>query len=77
MAKVIKYQIYDEKLGAVVADVERTYSESTLELAKKEAYNGDYVIEDNGQPEPEPTDRERLEALEMAMLEMLGVTSND
>ena len=29
------------------------YSEANEEIAKKEAYNGEYTIEDDGQPEPE------------------------
>ena len=29
--------------------------EANEETAKKEAYNGEYTIEDDGQPEPEPT----------------------
>ena len=45
------------------------YSASNEEIAKKEAYNGEYTIEDDGQPEPtaEPTTDEILNAL-------LGVT---
>ena len=53
------------------------YSEENLLIAKREAYNGEYTIEDDGQPEPEvkPTDAERIAELEQA-LEMLlsGVT---
>jgi hypothetical protein len=30
------------------------YSEANEEIAKREAYNGEYTIEDDGQPEPEP-----------------------
>ncbi len=30
-----------------------TYTEANLELAKEEAYNGEYTIEDDGKPEPE------------------------
>lgn len=29
------------------------YSEANLELAKEEACNGEYTIEDDGQPEPD------------------------
>lgn len=45
------------------------YSDEALEIAKQEAYNGEYTIEDDGQPEPvaEPTTDEILNA-------MLGVT---
>lgn len=30
------------------------WSEATEEIAKREAYNGEFTIEDDGQPEPEP-----------------------
>jgi hypothetical protein len=49
-------------------------TEANEEIAKTEAYNGEYTIEDDGQPETyQPTESERLEALEAAMLEMMGV----
>lgn len=54
--------------------VELEYSESNLEIAKKEAYNGEYTIEDDGKEAAPPTTEERLAALESAMLEMLGVS---
>ena len=40
------------------------WNESTEELAKREAYSGEYTIEDDGQPEPsvEPTQLDRVEA---------------
>lgn len=39
------------------------------EIAKREAYNGEYTIEDDGQPEQisTPTTEERVEALEAAV----------
>lgn len=37
----------------VLYDVERSYNEFNMEIARKEAYNGEYTIEDNGKPEPE------------------------
>ena len=30
-------------------------TEANEEIAKREAYNGEYTIEDDGEPEPEPT----------------------
>ena len=52
-----------------------SYCDYNEEIAKREAYNGEYTVEDDGQPEPVavPTAAERLEALEAAMLEMMGV----
>lgn len=43
-----------------------TYSEANEEIAKKEAYNGEYTIEDDGQEEPEatPTLEDRVGTLE-------------
>lgn len=61
----------------ILSDVEMGWNEVNEEIAKREAYNGEYTIEDDGQPEPVvlPTAEERLEALEAAMLEMLGVSA--
>lgn len=53
------------------------YSEENEEKAKREAYNGEYTIEDDGQEEPaaEPTQAERIAELEEALeLLLSGVT---
>lgn len=51
------------------------YSEANEELAKQEAHNGVYTIEDDGQPENQPTDAERIAELEEALALLLsGVT---
>ena len=41
-----------------------SYSEENKKKAKSRAYNGEYTIEDDGQPEPvaEPTQLDRIEA---------------
>jgi hypothetical protein len=31
------------------------YTEANEAIAQKEAYNGEYTVEDDGQPNPEPT----------------------
>lgn len=50
------------------------YDESVLNAIQRDAYNGEYEIFDDGQSETyQPTDSERLAALEAAMLEMMGV----
>lgn len=51
-------------------------TETNEEIAKSEAYNGEYTIEGDGQVETtyQPTESERLDALESAMLEMMGVS---
>ena len=66
------------------SDIRRTfipkdfpYSDETLEAAKREAYNGEYEVYDDGLPEPEvlPTDTERIAQLEEALNMLLsGVT---
>lgn len=44
------------------------WNEANEEIAKAEAYNGEYTIEDDGQPEPiTTTTEERVEALEAAV----------
>lgn len=73
--KVLGKTTTEDVEAKVLCGVERPYSEANEEIAKREAYNGEYTIEDDGQSEPivPPTDKERLEALEAAMLEVLGV----
>lgn len=76
--KVIKYSFYTRvdcgtteqpQWEEILTPVTMSWSEANEEIAKKEAYNGEYTIEDDGQPEPEvqPTADEILDA-------MLGVT---
>lgn len=68
--KIIRYKIADEiNIGtedkpSVVKDIHEVsvpWSETYEEIAKKEAYNGEITVEDDGQPEPEPSREERLE----------------
>lgn len=61
----------------IFLDKSLPYSEISEEIAKKEAYNGEYTIEDDGQPEPEvqQTPEERIAELEEALDMLLnGVT---
>lgn len=83
--KIIKYNFLSCEVNCgtqeepiieqVLLETTMRYSEANEEIAKREAYNGEYEIYDDGQPEPvaEPTLEERTAALELAMLEMLGV----
>ena len=75
--KVLGKTTTEDVEAKVLCGVERPYSEANEEIAESEAYNGEYEIYDDGQPEiePQPTDKERLEALEVAMLEILGVAT--
>ena len=51
------------------------WNETNEAIAAKEAYNGEYTIEDDGEPEPGPTDAERIAELEEALeLLLSGVT---
>ena len=52
MAKVIKYNICTDENGEILIPVELGWNEVNEEIAKSEAYNGEYTIEDDGQPEP-------------------------
>ena len=58
-------------------DKDFLFSEEILEAVKAEAYNGEYEIYDDGQPEPElkQTPEERITELEEALALLLsGVT---
>lgn len=45
------------------------WSEANEEIAKKEAHNGEYIIEDDGRPEPE-----KQETTDDVLNALLGVT---
>lgn len=62
--KKIKYQFCfkvnhgtekDPNIGEEFLDKSLPYSDEALEIAKKEAYNGEYTIVDEEQPEPDTT----------------------
>lgn len=73
--KKIKYNLFQSLTSdgaAITVPVEVAYTDNALEVAKIEAYNGEYTIEDDGIEERyEPTTEERLEVLESAILEMI------
>ena len=69
--KIIKYQLCTEinrgteeqpNIEQVFSEVSLGWSEANEEIAKSEAYNGEYTIEDDGKPEPAPTQLDRIEA---------------
>lgn len=71
--KIIKYNLCTRvNLGTdeepifeeILSPVEMGWNEANEELAKKEAYNGEYTIEDDGKPEPipEPTQLDEIQA---------------
>jgi hypothetical protein len=65
------------EIKQIFIDKSMTWSEANEEIVKAEAYNGEYEIYDDGQPEPiaEPTPEERIAELEEALALLLsGVT---
>ena len=69
--KIIKYQLCTEinrgteeqpNIEQVFSGVSLGWSEANEKIAKAEAYNGEYTIEDDGEPEPAPTQLDRIEA---------------
>lgn len=69
--KVIKYELCTEVNHGTEDEpnIEQTFSAVTLgwsadneTIAAAEAYNGEYEIIDDGEPEPAPTQLDRIEA---------------
>lgn len=69
--KVIKYQLCTEanhdtedepKIEQVFSAVTLGWSEANEKIAKAEAHNGEYTSENDGEPEPAPTQIDRIEA---------------
>ena len=61
--KILKYNLCtkvnhgteeEPKIEEILSPVTMGWNEVNEEIAKKEAYNGEYTIEDDGMPEPEP-----------------------
>ena len=79
--KYISYQIMTEvnygtddepNIKQAFTPTKILYSEGNIQLASKEAYNGKYEIIDDGEPEPEPSREEKLEARVKALTETNG-----
>lgn len=84
--KILKYKFLscevnhgteeEPKIEQVILEKSMVWNEANEEIAKKEAYNGEYSIEDNGQPEPESSNSNteallaRVAALESSMLHL-------
>mgnify|MGYP001657835549 CR=1 FL=1 len=69
--KVLRYQIIvsgkpadqnEHSSDPVISEKTIPHSIENEEIAKAEAYNGEYTIEDDGKPEPAPTQLDRIEA---------------
>jgi hypothetical protein len=72
--KILKYNLCtiinhgteeEPKIEEILSPVTMGWNEANEEIAKAEAYKGEYTIEDDGQPEPvaEPTTDEILNAM--------------
>lgn len=72
--KILKYKLCtlinngtedEPNIEEILTPVEMGWNEINEETAKREAYNGEYTIEDDGRPEPvaEPTADEILNAM--------------
>ena len=72
--KVLKYRLMTEvndgteeqpDIQQIFSGVTMGWSESNEEIAKREAYNGEYTVEDDGEPDPtqDPTTDDVLNAL--------------
>ena len=83
--KVIKYNLCtrvnhgtedEPQIEETLSPVTMGWNETNEEIAKREAYNGEYTIEDDGQDDTaEPTNEERIAELEEALdLLLSGVT---
>jgi len=84
--KILKYNLCtyvnhgteeEPKMVDILSPVTMDWNEANEEIAKREANNGEYTIEDDGQPEPaaEPTPEDRIAELEEALALLLsGVT---
>ena len=72
--KIIKYQFLscevnhgteeEPNIEQIILNKSMPWNEANEEIAKKEAYKGEYTIEDDDQPEPDeqPTQLDRVEA---------------
>ena len=53
-----EFPVWDDKL----LPLEVPYSDTALEIVKETAYNGEYTIEEDETPEPEPSQLDVIEA---------------
>lgn len=71
--KIIRYKIYnlcnhgteeEPKWVEIITESTMPYCEETLALAKEVSYNGEFIIEDDGKPDPakQPTQLDAIEA---------------
>ena len=84
--KVLKYRLMTEvnhgtdeqpDIQQIFSAVTLGWNESNEELAKREAYNGEYTIEDDGKPEPviPPTNEELAAENKLLKQQVSALTS--
>ena len=74
MAEVNRGTEENPQIEQIIKDkTVKPWSLEAEENAKAEAYNGEYTVDDDGQPEPEPTEQEQLRADVDFLLAMGGV----
>lgn len=66
----------EPQIEEILSQVTMGWSEANEEIAKREAYNGEYTIEDDGTPEPEaqPSEAERIAELEGMLNALFGAS---
>lgn len=84
--QVLKYRLMTEvnygteeqpDIHQIFYDASLEWSESNEEIVKREAYNGEYTIEDDGEPEPVvPPTNEELAAENKLLKEQVAALSN-
>ena len=76
--KVLKYRLMTEvnhgteeqpDIQQIFSDVTMGWNKANEEIAKREAYNGEYTIEDDGEPEPPTTTEQRVSDLEEQLVQ--------
>ena len=68
--KIIKYKFLsaeinhgtEDNIEQIFLDKSMGWNEANEEIAKKEAYNGEYTIEEDGTPAPAPSQLDIIEA---------------
>lgn len=82
--KILKYNLCtiinhgteeNPNIEEILSPVTMGWNETNEEIAKREAYNGEYTIEDDGRPEPEPPVEEDDVWDELALALQEGVDS--
>ena len=58
-----------ERDREIFYEIQSSWNSQIEEIAKREAYNGEYEIIDDGEPEPPPTTEQRVSDLEEQLVQ--------